>query len=135
MLGQFFVNPVLPAQDGDRARAFYRDVLGLRMLSGPTDDPMMFEAGSGSAVVVTEIPDRRPVDYPVISFLVTGIEDLVAGLGARGVAFRTPEASTFAGVAGAVSGYVIDYGPVRSATFTDTEGNVIALNEIVGLPG
>lgn len=29
VLDGFYMNPVLPAQDGDRARAFYRDVLGL----------------------------------------------------------------------------------------------------------
>ena len=29
MLNRFYVNPILPAQDGDRARRFYRDVLGL----------------------------------------------------------------------------------------------------------
>lgn len=27
MLNRFYVNPILPAQDGDRARIFYRDVL------------------------------------------------------------------------------------------------------------
>jgi catechol 2,3-dioxygenase-like lactoylglutathione lyase family enzyme len=60
MLGQFFCNPVLPAKDGDRARAFYRDILGLALQSGPTEDPMFFAAGSGTALVVTEIPDRVP---------------------------------------------------------------------------
>jgi catechol 2,3-dioxygenase-like lactoylglutathione lyase family enzyme len=88
MLERFYMNPVLPAQDGDRARTFYRDVLGLKLVSGPTDDPMMFQAGSGTGLVVTEIPDRVPPDYAVVSFLV-------------------------------------------SAWFKDTEGNILALNEIV----
>lgn len=53
MLADFPLNPVLPAQDGARARAFYRDVLGLTLLSGPDSDPMMFQAGGGSTLVVT----------------------------------------------------------------------------------
>jgi catechol 2,3-dioxygenase-like lactoylglutathione lyase family enzyme len=131
VLDRFPLNPVLPAQDGDRARAFYRDVLGLRLLSGPTDDPMMFEAGSGSSIVVTEIPERVPPDYPVVSFLVDGIEDLVSGLKARGATFvPLPGSATFAGEQGVAEGEVMDFGPVRSAFLRDTEGNLLALNEI-----
>lgn len=132
MLGQYFCNPVLPAQNGDRARAFYRDVLGLALQSGPTDDPMFFTAGSGTALLITEIPERTPAGYPVVSFMVTGIEDLVSTLSQRGVAFIEPGASSFAGVEGNVDGYVTNYGPVKTAALTDSEGNVLALNEIVG---
>jgi predicted enzyme related to lactoylglutathione lyase len=132
MLADSYVNAVLPAQDGDRARAFYRDVLGLKMRSGPTDDPMMFEAGGGSALVVTEIPEREPAGYPVVSFLVTGIDGIVDGLKARGVEFEIlPGASSFQGQEGVAGDAVMDYGPVKSAWFKDTEGNVLALNEIV----
>jgi catechol 2,3-dioxygenase-like lactoylglutathione lyase family enzyme len=60
VLERFYVNPVLPAQNGDRARAFYRDVLGLELVSGPQDDPMMFRAGGGTSIVITELPDRVP---------------------------------------------------------------------------
>lgn len=60
MLADFYVNPVLPAQDGDRARGFYKDVLGLELLSGPTDDPVVFRAAKGSSICVTEIPERTP---------------------------------------------------------------------------
>ena len=64
MLGNFPLNPVLPAQNGDRARAFYRDVLGLTLLSGPDDDPMMFRAGVGTTIVLTELPDRVLATLP-----------------------------------------------------------------------
>jgi catechol 2,3-dioxygenase-like lactoylglutathione lyase family enzyme len=134
MLDRFPMNPVLPAKDGDRARAFYRDTLGLALLSGPHDDPMMFQAGGGSTVVVTEIPKRVPPDYAVVSFLVEDIEGLVAELERRGVELVTPEASSFQGVAGRIAGHVIDYGAVKSTWFRDSEGNVLALNEIVMTP-
>ncbi|HEX4212887.1 MAG TPA: VOC family protein [Candidatus Dormibacteraeota bacterium] len=131
MLDRFYVNPVLPAQDGDRARAFYRDVLGLKLLSQLTDDPMMFQAGAGSALVVTELPERTPPDYPIVSFLVNDIEGVVRELRSRGVEFRNYGSTSFQGQEGVVDGDVTDYGPVKSAWFRDTEGNVLALNEIV----
>jgi catechol 2,3-dioxygenase-like lactoylglutathione lyase family enzyme len=131
MLDRFYMNTVLPAQDGDRARAFYRDVLGLKLMSGPDDDPMMFQAGAGTGIVITEIPDRVPADYAVVSFLVEGIEGLVDELAAQGVAFVEPDSSTFQGQAATVAGHITDYGPVKSAWFRDTEGNILALNELV----
>jgi catechol 2,3-dioxygenase-like lactoylglutathione lyase family enzyme len=131
MLERFPMNPVLAAKDGDRARTFYRDTLGLTLLSGPQDDPMMFQAGGGSTVVVTEIPDRVPPDYAVVSFLVEDIEGLVAELARRGVEFVAPEESSFQGVAGRIAGHVIDYGAVKSTWFRDSEGNVLAMNEIM----
>lgn len=131
MLDRFYVNPVLPAQDGDRARSFYRDVLGLKLLSSATEDPMMFQAGAGSALVVTELPERVPPDYPVVSFLVNDIETVVRELRARGVEFHNYGSASFQGQEGVVEGDVTDYGPVKSAWFRDTEGNVLALTEIL----
>jgi catechol 2,3-dioxygenase-like lactoylglutathione lyase family enzyme len=131
MLDRFYLNPVLPAQDGDRARAFYRDVLGLKLMSGPHDDPMMFQAGAGTGLVITEIPERVPADYAVVSFLVEGIEGLVQELTAQGVGFERPDSSTFQGQPATITGHIIDYGPVKSAWFRDTEGNILALNELV----
>ena len=136
MLERFPVNPVLPAQDGDRARAFYRDVLGLTLICGPTDDPMMLTAGAATSIVVTELPDRTPPPYPVVSFLVEGIEALVEELKACGASFEAlPGSASFAGRAGALQGEVTDFGTVKSAWLKDSEGNLPALNEIVGSPG
>jgi catechol 2,3-dioxygenase-like lactoylglutathione lyase family enzyme len=135
MLADCYSNVVLPAKDGNRARAFYRDVLGLTLMSGPTEDPMMFQAGAGTGLLVTEMPDRRPAGYATVSFLVTGIEALVAELGARGVEFAAPDSSSFQGVEGAVTGAVVDYGRVKSVWLRDSEGNLLALNEIVPSAG
>lgn len=132
MLADFYSNVVLPARDADRARGFYRDVLGLTLMSGPTDDPMMFQAGAGTGLLVTEMPGREPAGYATVSFLVTGIEALVAELGARGVVFVPPGSSSFQGVEGAVTGALVDYGPVKSVWLRDSEGNLLALNEVVG---
>ena len=131
MLADCYSNVVLPATDGDRARAFYRDVLGLTLLSGPTEDPMMFQAGGGTGLLVTEMPGREPAGYATVSFLVTDIATLVAELGARGVEFVPPGSTSFQGVEGAVTGAIVDYGPVKSVWLRDSEGNLLALNELV----
>jgi catechol 2,3-dioxygenase-like lactoylglutathione lyase family enzyme len=134
VLRQFPLNPILPAQDGPRAEAFYRDALGLEQLSPPGADPMAFAAGNGSMIVLSELPDRTPPAFPVVAFLLTGIEEVVAGLAARGVEFIPPTPASFAGQEGVIEGHIIDFGPVKSTWLRDSEGNILALNEITGGP-
>ncbi len=134
MLDAHPLNPILPAQDGPRAEAFYRDALGLRQLSPPGADPMLFGAGNDTTIALTELPDRVPPSYPVVAFMVSGIEQLVSDLAARGVAFVEPGTSSFRGREGEVEGAITDYGPVKSAWLRDSEGNILALNEIVRSP-
>ena len=130
MLASFPLNPILPAQDGARAEAFYRDVLGLQQLSPPGADPMAFGAGNGTMVVLSELRGREPPAYPVVAFLVQGIEEVVRALEDRGVEFVVPDAASFAGVEGVRRGDVLDFGAVRSTWLLDSEGNVLALNEL-----
>ena len=134
VLASFPLNPILPAQDGPRAEAFYRDVLGLQQLSPPGADPMAFGAGNGSMIVLSELRNRKPPPYPVVSFLVEGIDDLVRGLAERGVEFVFPDVESFAGVQGVREGHVVDFGVVRSTWLLDSEGNVLALNQLAAAP-
>ncbi len=134
MLAPFPLNPILPAQDRGRAEAFYRDVLGLQQLSPPGADPMAFAAGNGSMIVLSELRDREPPAYPVVSFLVQGIDDLVRGLAERGVEFVVPDAESFAGVKGERRGPVVDFGAVTSTWLRDSEGNLLALNQLAIAP-
>jgi catechol 2,3-dioxygenase-like lactoylglutathione lyase family enzyme len=131
MLDAYPLNPILPAQDGPRAEVFYRDALGLRQLSPPGSDPMLFGAGNGTTVALTELPERVPPAYPLIAFMVSDIEQLVCDLAARGVVFVEPAASSFRGREGDIQGVITDYGPVKSAWLRDSEGNILAVNEIV----
>jgi predicted enzyme related to lactoylglutathione lyase len=130
MLDAFPLNPILPAKDGPRAEAFYQDTLGLKQLTPPGADPMGFQAGDGTMLVITEIPGRTPPSFPVVSFSVTGIEELVRALQDRGVVFEQLDASSFGGVEGKVDGPITDFGMVKSAWLRDSEGNVLALNEL-----
>jgi catechol 2,3-dioxygenase-like lactoylglutathione lyase family enzyme len=130
MLDRFPVTAVLPAQDGDRARRFYRDVLGLQLVSEPDEDPIVFRAGDGTTVLLTELPDRRPADHPVLSFTVRGIEQLVPALKERGATFVPLSArGSYADGPGRVPD-VADLGLVKSAFLRDSEGNVLTLNQL-----
>ncbi len=93
---------------------------------------MMFAAGANTSVVLTEIADRDPPPYPVVSFIVQGIDGLVKALKERGARFQPLPESSFAGQAGARRGEITDFGPVKSAWLVDTEGNLLALNELAG---
>jgi hypothetical protein len=130
VLAPFPLNPILPAQDGPRAEAFYRDVLGLRQLSPPGADPMAFGAGNGTMIMLSELRNRQPPPYPVVSFLVEGIDDIVRDLADRGVEFVALDVTSFAGVEGIRDGHIIDFGVVRSTWLRDSEGNLLALNQL-----
>ena len=92
---------------------------------------MAFGAASGSTHHPERDPDRIPPPYPVVSFMVTGIEELVDALKARGVGFQPLGPPASPAWKENPSGDVMDFGPVKSAFLKDTEGNVIALNEIM----
>jgi hypothetical protein len=68
-----------------------------------------------------------PLNPILPASLVTGLEDLVDGPTARGVAFLAATPASFAGLEGTISGggKVIDYGPVKSTWLRDSEGNVL----------
>jgi catechol 2,3-dioxygenase-like lactoylglutathione lyase family enzyme len=134
MLDAYPLNPILPAQDGARAEAFYRDTLGLQQLSPAGADPMMFGAGNRTTIVLTELPDRIPPPYPVIAFMVSTIERLVDDLVARDVFFLDPDSSSFQGRDATVDGAITNFGPVKTAWLRDSEGNILALNEVVESP-
>jgi predicted enzyme related to lactoylglutathione lyase len=130
MLEAFPLNPILPAKDGPRAEAFYRDTLGLKQLTPPGADPMGFQAGDGTMLVLSELPGRTAPPYPVVSFNVTGIEEIVRELEGRAVEFEQLDVASFGGVEGKVDGPITDFGVVKSAWLRDSEGNILALNEL-----
>jgi hypothetical protein len=93
---------------------------------------MVFCAAGGSSIALSEMPDRVPPPYPMISSMVTGIEEIVDSQKARGASFQPPVAASFAGGEGKAVGDVVDFGQAKSAFLKDPEGNVIALNEFIG---
>ena len=124
MLNAFPASAILVAQDLDRAIQFYQESLGLTLFPGP-QGIAMFEAGDGTMIVMYEKEGGSKATHTVLGFSVKDLDGLLAELKAKGVTQDMRDLPEGADVNGIVS-----YGPVRSAWINDSEGNIIALNEM-----
>ena len=86
MLGSTNIVAFVPIKDGDKARAFYEGVLGLRFVK---DDgfALVFEAG-GTMLRAARMKEFTPAQFTVLGWQVSKIEDMVRVLGMRGVKFE-----------------------------------------------
>src|SRR5437870_7883417 len=86
----YSVFATLPVTDYARARAFYKDKLGLTP-SEPDGD--VFQSGGGTALVISAV-SVRPDGHTQMSFLVTDVAAVVKQLKAKGVVFEEYELPT-----------------------------------------
>ncbi len=86
MLGSNNIVAFVPITDGEKARAFYEGVLGLRFVK---DDGFatVFEA-NGIMVRAAKMKEVTPAQFTVLGWQVSGIEDVVRDLQAKGVKFE-----------------------------------------------
>ena len=114
----------IPAKDLDRARAFYRDRLGLepaeeregglRYLCGDTEFHVFLSAGEASGTATQ------------LGFEVEDIDAAFAALRGRGVAFEPDRVVDVGG------NYPSKGSGERGAWFRDSEGNVLGLAQSTG---
>ena len=110
-----------PADDLDRAIAFYRDVLGLRLIARYGD--LSFFDLDGTRLLL----EKRGANHgsSVLYFGVSDLDNAWRELRDRGVKFIDEPHTIFTDAQGT-------FGPVgddeRMAFFHDTEGNVLALS-------
>jgi catechol 2,3-dioxygenase-like lactoylglutathione lyase family enzyme len=108
--------------DPAAARAFYADVLGLRVEDGEQGFFTLKLAG-GRDTLVYPSPTHRPASYTTLNFPVDDIEAAVDGLTERGVVFEryegTPMATDERGV--------FRRGGPLIAWFTDPSGNTLSV--------
>ncbi len=124
-MNEFVASAILVAQDLNRAKAFYLEKLGLK-IAQEMPGVLMLEAGQGSQVVVYEKAGSSAPMTTVLGFGVKNLDSLLADLIAKGVEqdmSDLPEGSNESGI--------MDYGMARTAWIKDSEGNIIALNEMV----
>lgn len=126
-LADYPVAGVLRAEDYDRAKRFYTEVLGLAEVTagGPTQEGM-FAAGDGTRVTIYERPGMPAPQNTTLGFGVPSarFDEVVADLRSRGVVFEEydiPEIGlkTVSGVAEMDGG--------RAAWFKDSEGNILSI--------
>jgi catechol 2,3-dioxygenase-like lactoylglutathione lyase family enzyme len=133
MLDDGVVATRLPAQDLQRARAFYAEKLGLEPAEERPGGLLYRCAGGEFALFET---DGAPSgSHTQMAWQVGDIEAVVAQLSARGVVFEEyglPGLTTVGGIA-QVDGNYPSKGSVgeRAAWFKDSEGNLLAIGQPV----
>ena len=123
----------LPAQDLDRARAFYAEKLGLE----PADERpggILYRVGDTEFALFAS-GGRATGDHTQMGFEVDDIEATVAELQARGVVFQevdAPGLRTRGGIADIDGNYPSKHASgERGAWFHDSEGNLLGIGQLV----
>ena len=120
----------LPAQDLDRARAFYRDQLGLEPVE-ERDGGLRYCCAAGEFHLFLS-SGAASGTATQLGFEVQDIQATVAELRARGVTFEEFDAPGFEMVDGIVdvgNNYPSKGNGERGAWFRDSEGNLLGLGQ------
>jgi catechol 2,3-dioxygenase-like lactoylglutathione lyase family enzyme len=133
MLDQSEVATRLPAQDLDRARAFYADKLGLRPVE-ERPGGLRYRCGN-SYFALFESAGAASGTHTQMGWEVADIAAVVAELRARGVVFEEydlPGLTTVNGIAEVAGNYPSKGGTgEKAAWFKDSEGNLIGIGQPV----
>ncbi len=107
-------------RDRDRARDFYRDVLGLTILS---EDPfaVVFDA-NGTHIRMTKVNELAPAEYTVLGWEVADAKAAVIELKSKGVQFLN-----FPGMGQDSENIWTAPGGTLVAWFKDPDGNVLSV--------
>ena len=126
MLTNAMVAPTLPAVDLKRAKKFYTEKLGLKIIMEDPSPGMMLQCGGGTMMYIYQRAATK-ADHTVASFKVDNIEAEVNELRGKGVKFEEYNIPSM-GIK-TVNG-IATMGNMKSAWFKDTEGNIMALNQM-----
>ena len=120
MKGVTTVTTALPAQDLARARAFYRDTLGLGEPDAATTEPAFQYTLGGARFLVFASAGEPSGTHTQMAFHVDDADEAAADLQSRGVVFEEVEGME------QVNG-IVDMGDLRGGWFKDSEGNMLGL--------
>jgi len=109
-----------------RARAFYEQVLGLRLIE-QNDFVCVFDA-NGTMLRVTAVAGVARPGYTVLGWRVSDITAVARGLTGRGVVFLR-----YDGMDQDEDGVWTTPGGDKVAWFTDPDGHVLSLTQFAGL--
>ncbi len=128
MLMNAEVRPTLPVADLKRARKFYEETLGLKVVHEDATPGVAFSAGNGTVIYLYQAKTGK-VDHTEAAFSVRDVEAEVRELKAKGVKFIDLDAPSMG--LKTVNGIATRNG-FKGAWFKDSEGNVIALSQHSG---
>ena len=126
MLTNSMVAPNLPAVDLKRARKFYEEKLGLKVVMEDPSPGIMLQAGQGTMMYVYQRAATK-ADHTVASFKVDNIEAEMKELKGKGVKFEDYDLPKM-GIK-TVNG-IATMGNMKFSWFKDTEGNILSLAQM-----
>ncbi len=126
MLANAAVCATLPVVDLKRAKKFYEDKLGLKLIWEDPSPGAYYQAGMGTALYIYQRAATK-ADHTVASFMVDNIEAEVKELRSKGIKFEeynipSMKLNTVNGIA--------EMDGMKSAWFKDTEGNILNIGEM-----
>ncbi|MER5324180.1 VOC family protein [Streptosporangium roseum] len=132
MLKHSHVATRLPAQDLDRARAFYAEKLGLEPVE-ERPGGLLYRCGGGRFALFASTGTSSG-DHTQMAWEVDDIEAVVEELRSRGVVFEevdVPGLRTVGGIARVEGNYPSAGTGERAAWFRDSEGNLLGIGQPV----
>ncbi len=124
MLTNAKVHPTLPVVDLERAKKFYEEKLGLKVIRTDPSPGAVLQAGDSTELYIYQRVATK-ADHTAASFTVKDVEATVQSLKAKGVVFEEIDTPTFKTVGG-----IATMGDMKGAWFKDTEGNILALGNM-----
>lgn len=109
--------------DPDRAKSFYRDRLGLRLVSEELPFALVFDV-QGTMLRVTVVPEVKPAKFTVLGWKVPDIQAAVSSLDKEGVEFQR-----YAGLQQDGLGIWTSPSGARVAWFHDPDGNILSVTQ------
>ncbi len=124
-LRDFPIHATCAASDLARARVWYEEKLGL---VSEREDPggVWFRFAGETWLYLYETPSAGTARNTVAGWTVSGIENVMAALRERGVAFEEYDFGEIKTVDG-----LADFGTAKAAWFKDSEGNSLELSEVL----
>jgi catechol 2,3-dioxygenase-like lactoylglutathione lyase family enzyme len=122
-LGEQQIIAFIAASDPDRAKKFYRDTLGLRLVSEELPFALVFDA-HGIMLRVTIVKELKPADYTVLGWQVPKIKVAAKALTKAGVVFER-----FPGMHQDDLGIWSSPNGGQVAWFKDPAGNTLSVSE------
>ena len=122
-LGEQHVIAFIATSDPDRAKKFYRDTLGLRLVSEELPFALVFDA-NGIMLRVTIVEKVKPAGYTVLGWQVPKIKPAAEALAKAGVVFER-----FPGMDQDDLGIWSSPSGAKVAWFKDPDGNTLSISE------
>ncbi len=113
-----FVPTVLP----DKAKTFYRDILGLKLLH--EDDYALEFNANGVLLRVSIVPEMKPQGFTVLGWNIPDINSVIKSLNSKGV-----YCERYSFLQQDELGIWISPGGSKVAWFKDPDGNILSLTE------